>query len=236
MSVTPSHQPPPQAPQTAGLDLAAMRQNYTLAELCEQQAPAEPAALFDAWLQQAVQAQLHEPNAMTLATVGSDLRPSARIMLLKGHDARGLVWFTNYHSRKGQELAGNPQAALLFYWGPLQRSVRIEGVVEQIAGEDSASYFDSRPLASRIGALASPQSQPVASRQALDEAFARIEAELAASGQAPQRPPFWGGYRLRPSYWEFWQGRSGRLHDRIAYLRPAQGDGAVAWQRQRLAP
>ncbi|RRD66431.1 pyridoxamine 5'-phosphate oxidase [Comamonadaceae bacterium OH2310_COT-174] len=236
MSATPSHQPPPQASQTAALDLAAMRQNYTLAELCEQQAPAEPAALFDAWLQQAVQAQLHEPNAMTLATVGSDLRPSARIVLLKGHDARGLVWFTNYHSRKGQELAGNPQAALLFYWGPLQRSVRIEGVVEKIADEDSASYFDSRPLASRIGALASPQSQPVASRQALDEAFARIEAELAASGQAPQRPPFWGGYRLWPSYWEFWQGRSGRLHDRIAYLRPAQGDGAVAWQRQRLAP
>lgn len=216
----------------AQVDLAAMRERYTLGSLSEGEMPQAPDVFFDHWLEQAVASQQPEPNAMTLATTGNDLRPSTRIVLLKGHDERGLVWFTNYESRKAQELAGNPFAALQFYWASLQRVVRIEGVVEKTSSTESDHYFARRPLASRIGALASPQSQVVENRQVLDEAFARIEQEVAASGNEPARPEFWGGYRLVPNYWEFWQGRDGRLHDRLSYVKNAQGD----WQIERLAP
>ncbi|THU04146.1 pyridoxamine 5'-phosphate oxidase [Lampropedia puyangensis] len=214
------------------IDLAAMRENYTRGSLSEQEAPQVPDALFAQWLEQAVRSQEPEANAMTLATVGNDLRPSTRIVLLKGHDAQGLVWFTNYESRKAHELAGNPQAALQFYWANLQRVVRIEGVVQKTTEQESAAYFEQRPLASRIGALTSPQSRKVANREALDLAYARIEAEVDASGKNPERPLFWGGYRLVPQYWEFWQGRVGRLHDRLIYSKDKQGQ----WSIDRLAP
>ncbi|KKW67340.1 pyridoxamine 5'-phosphate oxidase [Lampropedia cohaerens] len=214
-----------------GLTLAAMRRNYTRGALLEQELPASPDMLFDAWLQQAMDENLPEPNAMTLATVGSDLRPSTRIVLLKGHDANGLVWFTNYQSRKGVELEGNPHAALQFHWVTLERVVRVEGLVHKVSDAESDAYFALRPHASQLGAWASPQSRPVASREALDAAFAELERQHN-DGRAPARPPHWGGYRLVPQYWEFWQGRTGRLHDRITYQRRDDG----SWQIQRLAP
>lgn len=207
-----------------------MRQNYTQGTLLEQDAPAQPHLLFTQWLSQAIEQGVEEPNAMTLATVGNDARPSLRVVLLKGHDERGLVWFTNYQSRKGIELAGNPQAALQFFWMPMQRMVRVEGCVEKISDEENDRYFHSRPLPSRIGAWASAQSQPVANRAVLDDAYARVEAGLAP-GQGPERPSHWGGYRLVPTYWEFWQGRIGRLHDRLSYSRHPQD-----WKITRLAP
>ena len=166
---------------------------------------------------------------MTLATVGPDGRPSTRIILLKGADARGLVWFTNYHSRKGHELAAHPVAALQFFWPELERVVRVEGRVEQVSELESDEYFQARPLGSRIGAWASPQSSVLASRDVLQQAWAEQQARW---GDHPPRPAHWGGYRLSPDRWEFWQGRPSRLHDRIEYLLQPGG----AWLRQRLAP
>lgn len=216
----------------ASIDLAAMRERYTLSSLTEHELPSAPHTQFDRWLEQAVESQQPEPNAMTLATTGSDLRPNTRIVLLKGHDARGLVWFTNYESRKAHDIAGNPYAALQFYWATLQRVVRVEGIVEKTSAADSDQYFSARPLGSRIGAIASPQSQVVANRQVLEEAFERIEKEVADSGQPPVRPQSWGGYRLVPQRWEFWQGRDSRLHDRLCYVKNQQNE----WQIERLAP
>ena len=176
-----------------------------------------------------IAASVPEPNAMTLATVGSDLRPSTRIVLIKGLDARGPVWFTNYQSRKGVEMAGNPYAALQFHWVEMERTVRIEGVVEKISAEESDAYYQSRPLGSRISAWASPQSDVVANRKVLET----LEAEFAAKfGDNPPRPPHWGGYRLLPDNWQFWQGRRSRLHDRLRYTLQANDD----WLRERLAP
>jgi len=183
---------------------------------------------FEHWLQQALDAQLPEPNAMTLATVGADGRPSTRIVLLKGLDARGVVWYTNYDSRKGRELAANPQAALQFHWVELERVVRIEGRVERVEAELSDAYYASRPLDSRIGAWASPQSQVIESRALLVAQAAKFGLKFAMN---PPRPPHWGGYRLQPDTWEFWQGRKSRLHDRLRYR---QHDGS--WLRERLAP
>ncbi|MBN8749754.1 MAG: pyridoxamine 5'-phosphate oxidase, partial [Variovorax sp.] len=191
--------------------LAALRKSYERAELGESHSAADPLDQFERWLGEAVSAQVPEPNAMTLATVGSDLRPSTRIVLIKGYDARGIVWYTNYDSRKGQELAGNPFAALQFHWVELERVVRIEGRVEKAGAEESDAYFASRPFESRIGAWASPQSQVIPGRETLVKNAALYGAKFLL---APPRPPHWGGYRLVPDRWEFWQGRKSRLHDR----------------------
>ncbi|OZB45865.1 MAG: pyridoxamine 5'-phosphate oxidase [Thiomonas sp. 15-66-11] len=209
--------------------LADLRKDYTRAELDEAHADADPLKLFERWLHEAVQAQVPESNAMTLATVGEDGRPSTRVVLVKGFDARGIVWYTNYHSRKGRELAARPHAALQFHWVELERVVRIEGRVEPVSAEESDAYFASRPLASRLGAWASDQSQPIEGRGVLVRRAAEFGLKF---GLNPPRPPHWGGYRLVPDAWEFWQGRPSRLHDRLAYrLQP----GGV-WMRQRLAP
>jgi pyridoxamine 5'-phosphate oxidase len=209
--------------------LTDMRTNYERAELVDSTAEADPLKQFDLWLKEAIAAKVPEPNAMTLATVGSDLRPSTRIVLIKGFDARGIVWYTNYQSHKGQELAGNPFAALQFHWVEMERTVRIEGRVEKTSAEESDAYFHSRPLGSRYGALASPQSQVIVSREALEAETLRLEALY---GDKPPRPAHWGGYRLVPDGWQFWQGRSSRLHDRLRYT--LQTDGV--WLRERLAP
>jgi pyridoxamine 5'-phosphate oxidase len=208
--------------------LADMRKNYQHAELLESNAAQHPLQQFTTWLNQAISAEIPEPNAMTLATVSSTLRPSTRIVLIKGYDEHGIVWFTNYDSRKGRELAGNPFAALQFHWVELERVVRIEGRVEKISEADSDTYYHSRPLASRIGAWASPQSQTIASREWLQQELKNYADKFQ---QQPPRPPHWGGYRLVPDSWEFWQGGGARLHDRLHYsLNNGQ------WQMQRLAP
>ena len=209
--------------------IADLRKSYERAELNEEASSAAPGQQFSKWLEEAIAAQLPEPNAMTLATVGSDLRPSTRVVLIKGLDERGIVWFTNYGSRKGRELAGNPHAALQFHWVELERVVRIEGRVEKISDEESDAYFHSRPLDSRIGAWASPQSEVISSRSVLVANAAKFGAQFLLQ---PPRPPHWGGYRLLADRWEFWQGRRSRLHDRLRYTQQAGGD----WLRERLAP
>ena len=208
--------------------IADLRKSYEKAELDEHAAAALPLQQFETWLQQAIEGQLPEPNAMTLATVGADGRPSTRVVLIKGVDARGLVWYTNFNSRKGQELAANPMAALQFHWVELERVVRIEGRVERVDNAEADAYYASRPLDSRIGAWASPQSQVISGRGVLVAQAARYAAQFALS---PPRPPHWGGFRLVPDRWEFWQGRKSRLHDRLRY-RQEGGD----WVRERLAP
>ena len=209
--------------------IADLRKSYERAELNEEASSATPGQHFSKWLEEAIAAQLPEPNAMTLATVGSDLRPSTRVVLIKGLDERGIVWFTNYDSRKGRELAGNPHAALQFHWVELERVVRIEGRVEKISDEESDAYFHSRPLDSRIGAWASPQSEVISGRGVLVANAAKYGAQFLLQ---PPRPPHWGGYRLLADRWEFWQGRRSRLHDRLRYTQQAGGD----WLRERLAP
>ncbi|WP_424894809.1 pyridoxamine 5'-phosphate oxidase [Tepidimonas sp. HKU79] len=210
------------------MNIADLRKSYEKAELSEDASHADPLQQFDQWLNEAIRAELPEPNAMTLATVGSDLRPSTRVVLIKGCDERGIVWYTNYDSRKGRELAGNPYAALQFHWVELERVVRIEGVVEKVSPEESDAYFASRPLDHRIGAWASPQSQVIDSRAVLVANAAKYAAQFLLN---PPRPPHWGGYRLKPDAWEFWQGRKSRLHDRLRY-RLDNG----RWVRERLAP
>ena len=208
--------------------IADLRKSYERDELDETASASKPMAQFESWLQQAIAAQVPEPNAMTLATVGADGRPSTRIVLIKGLSDKGLDWYTNFNSRKGQELAGNPMAALQFHWVELERVVRIEGCVERIDDAKADAYFASRPLDSRLGAWASPQSQVISSRAVLVAQAARYAAQFALS---PPRPPDWGGFRLGPCRWEFWQGRKGRLHDRLRY-RLSEGQ----WLRERLAP
>jgi pyridoxamine 5'-phosphate oxidase len=209
-------------------NIADLRKSYERAELDEAASRSDPLEQFGLWLQQALDAQVPEPNAMTLATVAANGRPSTRIVLIKGFDARGITWYTNYDSRKGQELAAHPQAALQFHWVELERVVRIEGRVEKTSAEESDAYFNSRPLDNRLGAWASPQSHVISSRAVLVANAAKAAARYALS---PPRPPHWGGYRLVPDTWEFWQGRKSRLHDRLRY-RLEQG----AWLRERLAP
>ncbi|MFM2069696.1 MAG: hypothetical protein RLZZ584_4605 [Pseudomonadota bacterium] len=209
-------------------DLASLRKSYEADELDETSALPAPLQQFERWLDEAIAAGVPEPNAMTLATVGADGRPSTRVVLIKGCDARGIVWYTNYDSRKGRELAGLPFAALQFHWVQQERVVRIEGRVERTSDAESDAYYASRPLDSRLGAWASPQSQVISGRTVLVTNAARAAAQY---GLHPPRPPHWGGFRLVPNRWEFWQGRKSRLHDRLVYRL----DGSD-WLRERLAP
>lgn len=206
-----------------------LRKEYTLRGLDEADVANDPLVQFERWFHEAVTAGLREPNAMTLATVAPNGQPSARIVLLKSFDARGFVFFTNYESRKARELEQQRAAALLFFWADLERQVRIEGQVTRIADAESTSYFTSRPIAARLGAWASPQSQVIADRPELDARLAAVTERFSAA--EPPRPPFWGGYRVEPIRLEFWQGRPSRLHDRICYQRHGE-----RWSITRLAP
>ena len=208
--------------------LSDLRKSYELGSLEEHEAAGEPLHQFQSWLSEALERGVPEPNAMTVATVGENGRPSSRVVLIKDCDERGIVWYTNYLSRKGRELAHLPFAALQFHWVELERVVRIEGRVEKVSAEESDTYYQSRPLDSRIGAWASPQSQVISGRTVLVTEAAKYGAKFLLQ---PPRPPHWGGYRLVPDQWEFWQGRRSRLHDRLRYR---QQDGA--WVRERLAP
>ena len=211
------------------MSIADLRKEYSHASLSEANVHADPMTQFAKWFDEAVMAKVPEPNAMGVTTVGANGRPSSRIMLIKGFDQRGFTWFTNYESRKGRELLANQYAALLFHWIPLERQVRIEGRVERVSAVDSDAYFHSRPLKSRLGAIASAQSQAIADREALEARYMQAEEQY---GDHPPRPEHWGGYRLIPDTMEFWQGRRSRLHDRILYT--LQKDGQ--WQHQRLQP
>lgn len=210
-------------------DLAQMRSEYARDGLDETAAGDDPLALFARWFDEAVDAGVHEPNAMALATATPDGRPSSRIVLLKGLDARGLAFFTGYDSRKGHDLAANPWAAATMLWHPLQRQVRVEGSVTRLDAAESDAYFASRPRGSQIGAVASPQSRPISGRSELEERVA--EVERAFDGVDVVRPPLWGGFRIRIESIEFWQGRISRLHDRLLFTRVDD-----AWRRERLAP
>jgi pyridoxamine 5'-phosphate oxidase len=208
--------------------IADLRKEYALASLDERDVDRDPLKQFGRWLAQAIAAKVPEPTAMTLATVDSRGRPAARIVLLKEAGAGGFVFYTNYESRKGREMACHPHAALTFMWKELERQVRIEGTVEKVGAQESDAYFATRPLGSRIGAWASPQSEVLQSRDWLEKRWAALAKE---HGDNPPRPPHWGGYRVVPEFIEFWQGRQSRLHDRIAYTREDN-----TWRIQRLAP
>ena len=210
------------------MNIADLRQEYMRETLDEQDVAHDPFVQFDLWFKEAIAAKMPMLNAMTLATVAASGQPAARIVLLKGVDARGFVFFTNYSSRKGTELAANPAAALLFHWTELEREVRIDGRVEKVTAQESDEYFASRPLGSQHAAIASPQSEVVPDRAALEARFAAAEK---SHGDSPTRPAHWGGYRVLPSAIEFWQGRPNRLHDRVLYSRVDRG-----WKITRLAP
>ena len=211
-------------------DLSHLRKEYTRHGLHESELAATPVEQFRTWFTAACEGGVEAPDAMTLATADGDGRPSARIVLLKGYDERGFVFFTNYESRKGRELDANPNAALLFFWSELEQQVRIEGRVERVTAEESDAYFAVRPFGSRIGAVASRQSEPLASREDLEARVRELESRFGPSGEVP-RPPHWGGYRLLHERVEFWQGRPSRLHDRLLFTR--EGDG---WPVVRLSP
>lgn len=210
------------------MSVADIRQDYRKHSLLESSAADTPLAQFSSWFDEALQAGTPEVNAMTLATADAQGRPTARIVLLKGFDADGFVFYTNYESRKGDDLRANPSACLLFFWHQLERQVRLEGTVQPVSAQESDEYYRSRPLGSRIGAWVSPQSRPI-SRETLEQTAERLTQTL---GDDPARPPHWGGYRLVPHHVEFWQGRPSRLHDRLVFDLRADG----TWDRSRLAP
>ena len=207
-----------------------MRKEYERGRLLEGDVGDDPLALFHAWLQEAAQAGIHEPNAMTLATADGQGRPSARMVLLRGADARGFDFYTNYESRKAQELAENPWAALVFWWGSLERQIRVEGQVAKLTAAESDAYYHSRPKGSRLGAWVSAQSRVIPDRSVLEARHAELAEQYAAAD--PERPPFWGGYRLSPTVIEFWQGGPHRLHDRLCFRRSGEGE----WTIERLSP
>ena len=210
--------------------IADIRRDYMLESLNEEDLAADPIQQFTFWWEEAVKSEIDDVNAMTLATATKEGLPAARIVLLKGYDEKGFVFFTNYNSDKGKELEANPHAALCFFWKELERQVRIEGVVEKISAEESDAYFQSRPVGSRIGAWASPQSEVISDRKIVENNFLAYEKKFDA--EFIPRPPHWGGYIVKPNSIEFWQGRSSRLHDRILY----SGSGNGNWKKERLAP
>jgi pyridoxamine 5'-phosphate oxidase len=211
--------------------LAALRREYGDQGLDFPDLAPEPIEMFRRWLQDTVEAGLHEPNAMVVTTVSAEGRPSSRMVLLKGLDERGFVFYTNFDSRKGRDIAANAAVSLLFPWHDLQRQVRVEGTATRVSPQESEAYFAVRPRGSQLGAWASPQSQEVASRAELDERYAAVEDRFADAGQVPL-PPQWGGYRVSPDAVEFWQGRKGRMHDRLVYTRVEE----TRWSTARLAP
>ena len=211
------------------MDASSLRREYTRAGLHETDMDPDPIVQFQRWFGNVINANLHEPNAMILATATSEGLPSARTVLLKGYDEHGFVFYTNYEGRKARELDANPACALLFYWGELERQVRIEGRASRLSGEESDAYFAGRPRGSRLGAWASEQSRPVQDRSILEERVRALEAVY--EGREIPRPPFWGGYRVEPDTIEFWQGRESRLHDRLVYHRSGRG-----WKIVRLQP
>jgi pyridoxamine 5'-phosphate oxidase len=212
------------------MNIADLRRTYALESLSAQDVASDPVVQFERWFNEALHAQLYEPNAMTLATADASGRPSARTVLLKGFDAHGFVFYTNYNSRKGQDLSANPYASLLFWWGELERQVRIEGLVEKVSEAESEAYFQSRPRDSQLGAWASPQSRTIPEREVIESNMAALQTKYADQPVLPL-PPHWGGYRVLPDVFEFWQGRESRLHDRIRYTRDEEG-----WVLDRLAP
>ena len=220
---------PGPAAVAAGDRVAALRKEYGQYTLNEAEVAADPFAQFNTWFEQALAADVNEPNAMNVATVDLEGKPTSRIVLIKQFDRRGFTWYTNYNSQKGRQLGANPHAALLFFWSELERQIRIEGVVERTSAEESDTYFHSRPLKSRLAAIASVQSAPIADRAALERHYDAVAARV---GESPSRPDFWGGFRLVPRRIEFWQGRRSRFHDRVVYT--LQPDGS--WARQRLQP
>ncbi len=217
------------APAATGDAVAALRKDYGQATLDESAVDGDPFVQFNNWFEQALKAQVNEPNAMSVATVDARGRPTSRVVLIKQYDPRGFTWYTNYDSQKGQQLAANPFAAILFFWPELERQIRIEGRVERTSDEESDKYFHSRPLKSRLAAIASAQSRPIADRATLEQNYAAVAEQ---EGEAPPRPAHWGGFRLVPERIEFWQGRRSRFHDRIVYT--LQSDGS--WARERLQP